>query len=161
MNKNQNQIALELKLVAIFIALLGLIFFGGFTAYAYIYRPDYNLPLAEYIRSNIVYIWLTAFICYTILFFFWRIVNEIGKDNSFSIENEKNFKYMSYCCLLVIVENVIRLAIWTVKGNVDLIAVSYTVLKMIVFAVITVFCIALSKLVRNAYEIKLENELTI
>ncbi|MBO4591351.1 MAG: DUF2975 domain-containing protein [Eubacterium sp.] len=150
-----------LKAVTIFIALLGLAFFGGATAYAYMFRPDYNDPVPDYLRQNIVFIWITASICYFILFFFWRIVTEIGKDNSFSIENVQNFKSMAFGGILIIIEYIVRIIIWLIRGQIELIPLSYTLLKILAFIIFVILCYAMSKLVQNAYEIKQENELTI
>ncbi len=157
----QKSITYLLKGVTIFIALLGLIFFGGATAYAYIFKPDYNDPVPIYLRQNIIAIWITAVFCYLILFFFWRIVTEIGKDNSFSLENTKNFKYMAVCGICLVIEYIGRIVVWLIQGNIELIPLSYTLLKILVFIIFVILCFAMSKLVQNAYEIKQENELTI
>ena len=137
----QKAITYWLKAVAISIGLLGLAFFGGATAYASF--------------------WISAVICYTILFFFWRIVSEIGKDNSFSLENVKNFKCMAGCGVAAIIEYIAVIVIWLVNGEVELIPLSYTLLKIVFFILFVVLCYAMSKLVNHAYEIKQENELTI
>lgn len=150
-----------LKAVTIAVGLLGIAFFGSATAYAFFFKPDFNEPVPGYLRQNIVFVWITAIICYCILFFFWRIVNEIGKDNSFPLENVKNFKCMGVCGGLIIAEYVVRIIIWLFKGELEFITLSYTLLKIIVFIIFIILCIAMSKLVQNAYEIKHENELTI
>lgn len=150
-----------LKAVTVFGALLGLAFFGGASAYAYIYKPDFNEPIPVYLRQNIIPLWITAAFCYIILFFFWRIVNEIGKDNSFSMENVKNFKNMAVCGILLIVEHIVLLVVWAVNSAVELIPLSYTLLKIFAFMIFVILCIAMSKLVQNAYELKQENDLTI
>ena len=157
----QKFITYWLKAVAIAVALLGIIFFGGATAYAFFFRPDYNSPVPEYIRHNIVFLWITAVFCYLILFFFWRIVNEIGKDNSFSLENVKSFKSMASCGGMIIGEYLLRILVWLIEGNLEFISLTYTLLKIFVFIIFVILCIAMSKLVKNAYEIKQENELTI
>ena len=125
---NQKTITYWLKAVIFAIGLLGLAFFGGATAYAFLFKPDYNELLPIYLRQNMVFLWITAVICYSILFFFNKIVKEIGNDNSFSMENVKNFKSMAVCGTLFI---------------------------------FIILCVAMSKLVQHAYEIKQENELTI
>ena len=157
----QKAITYWLKAVTIAIGLLGLAFFGGATIYAFFFRPDYNDPVPDYIRNNIVALWITAILCYFILFFFWRIVNEIAKDNSFSMENVKNFKCMGICGGLIIVQYIIRIIVWLIRGDFTLIALSYTLLKIFVFIIFIILCYAMSRLVQNAYEIKQENELTI
>ncbi len=157
----QKNIATWLKVVTIAVALLGIAFFGSATAYAYFYKPDYGDSVPIYLRQNIIFIWVTALLCFSILFFFWRIVSEIANDNSFSMENVKNFKCMGVCGVLIILEYVIRIIVWLVKGDIVFITLSYTLLKIIVFIIFVILCIAMSKLVKNAYDIKQENELTI
>ena len=96
-----------------------------------------------------------------ILFFFWRIISEISNDNSFSLENVRNFKNMAVCGGFIIIEYLIRIIIWLISGNIQFIPLTYTLLKIFVFIIFVILCIAMSKLVQNAYEIKQENELTI
>lgn len=158
---NQKTITYWLKAVIFAIGLLGLAFFGGATAYAFLFKPDYNELLPIYLRQNMVFIWITAAICYSILFFFNKIVKEIGNDNSFSMENVKNFKSMAVCGTLFIIEHVIQILIWLIKGETGLIQLSYDLLKIFVFIIFIILCVAMSKLVQHAYEIKQENELTI
>jgi len=158
---NQKTITYWLKAVIYAIGLLGLMFFVGATVYAYLFKPDYNQLLPIYLRQNIVFLWITAVICYMILFFFNSIVNEIGKDNSFSMENVKNFKSMAICGVLFVIQHIIQIIIWLIKGETGLIQLSYCLLKILVFIIFIILCIAMSKLVQHAYTIKQENELTI
>ena len=77
------------------------------------------------------------------------------------MENVKNFKNMAVCGGLLIVEHIVQLVIWAVKGETALIPLSYTLLKILVFIIFVILCVAMSKLVQNAYLIKQENDLTI
>ena len=157
----QKAITYWLKAVTIAIGLLGLAFFGSATVYGFFFRPDYNDPIPDYLRRNIVFIWITAILCFAILFFFWKIVCEIAKDNSFSMENAKSFKCMGICGVLIIIEYLARILIWFIKGDIYLVPISYTLFRIFVFIIFVILCYAMSKLVQNAYEIKQENELTI
>ena len=157
----QKAITYWLKAVTIAIGLLGLAFFVSATAYGFFFKPDYDTPVPEYLRQNIVFLWITAIFCYFILFFFWKILNEISNDNSFSMENVKNFKNMGIIGVLIIAEYFIRIIVWLIKGEIEFIPLSYTLLKIFVFIIFVILCYAMSKLVQNAYEIKQENELTI
>ena len=158
---NQKTITYWLKAVVISVGLLGLAFFAGATAYAYYYKPDYDYLLPVYLRQNIVALWISAAICLVILYFCWRIVNEIGKDNYFSMENVKSFKNMGICGVILIINNVIRIFVWLFRNQMGLIQLSYTLLKIVAIVIYVIMCLAMSKLVQNAYEIKKENELTI
>lgn len=157
----QRKITYLLKAVAIALGLLGIAFFGSAFVYAFIYKPDYQEIVPGYLRENVVFIMITGVICYVILYFFWRIITEIGNDNSFSMENVKNFNNMAFCGLLIIIEYIIRIIIWLIKDNLNLVALSYTLLKIFVFIIYIILCIAMAKLVHNAYDIKTENDLTI
>ena len=77
------------------------------------------------------------------------------------MENVKNFKNMGIIGVLIIAEYFIRIIVWLIKGEIYLIPLSYTLLKIFVFIIFVILCYAMSKLVQNAYEIKQENELTI
>ena len=143
---NQKTITYWLKAVIFAIGLLGLAFFGGATAYAFLFKPDYNELLPIYLRQNMVFLWRA------------RIYDKV---QSFSMENVKNFKSMAVCGTLFIIEHVIQILIWLIKGETGLIQLSYDLLKIFVFIIFIILCVAMSKLVQHAYEIKQENELTI
>ena len=161
---NKKIATLPLKLTALLIALFGIILFGGGSIYA-LYLPNgYYLIdgcLADYLYQNLVYIIITGILYFIILFFFWRIIKEIDKDNTFSIENVKNLKCMAFFSFLMILEFIIRTIIWLTTRIYFQNHLIYTLLAIFAILIFAILCLSLSKYVKNAYELKQENELTI
>ena len=157
---------LPLKLTALLIALFGVFLFGGSAIYAkYAISPpnrySYDYELSEYLYQNLVYIVITGILYFIILFFFWRIIKEIDKDNIFSMENAKNLKSMAFFSFLMILEFIIRTIIWLTTRIYFQNHLIYTLLAIFAILIFAILCLSLSKYVKNAYEIKQENELTI
>lgn len=99
--------------------------------------------------------------CYMILYQFWTVCREIGRDNSFSIENALAFKRISWIAAGLA-------AVWFVAlaGLALMRFLQAGLLLFLIFAVFISFAVAicaaaLSHLVWKAYELKQENELTI
>lgn len=106
-------------------------------------------------------IWLSAVPCYLALYFGWKITVEIGRDNSFSVENARYLKRISTLALLdsgyFFLANLILLLLNMNHPGILLISL------FVEFAgvSIAVTAAALSHLVQKAAEIQSENELTI
>ena len=102
-----------------------------------------------------------AVICYAILYQFWKVCVQIGKDNSFSKENAKCFRNISHFALLLAVvwfAGIVFLAILAVRQP----GISIFMITAVLLSVmISVLAAALSHLILKAYELKQENELTI
>lgn len=99
--------------------------------------------------------------CYAILFQFWTVCREIGRDNSFSKENATAFKRISILAVALA-------GVWAVAfaGLILLHFAQPGMMLFLIFAVFMSFVVAicaaaLSHLVLKAYELKQENELTI
>ncbi|MBQ3584256.1 MAG: DUF2975 domain-containing protein [Lachnospiraceae bacterium] len=158
---NQKKMSILLKGIAIMVGIMGALFLiilmpmlakdckEIYKEFAYLYWP------------GICYGWLIGIICFGALYQFWKICNEIGKDNSFSMENIKSLNTISMLAFLVA-------AIWF-AGLVGLImigsmSISFFLLMSLATLVslaISIIAIVLSHLVRKAYELKQESELTI
>ena len=110
---------------------------------------------------GLLYGWYIAVICYAILYQFWKVCVQIGKDNSFSKENAKCFRNISHFALLLAVvwfAGIVFLAILAVRQP----GISIFMITAVLLSVmISVLAAALSHLVLKAYELKQENELTI
>lgn len=112
--------------------------------------------------SIVVFILVLSF-----LNFFRRICMEIGNDNSFSLENVKNFNVMTGISAVIAVSYMVRFGIYVSRCIMAsypraafIIGVLYCVLT-IAFITLGFMCRTLSRLVYNAYEMKRENDLTI
>lgn len=96
-----------------------------------------------------------------VLYFGWKISTEIGRDNSFSMENAELLKKISILSaidsLYFFVVNVVFMMIGINHPGVFLISM----LAIFAGVVVTVAAAALSHLVRKAAEIQEENEFTI
>lgn len=177
----QKVITYYLRGVCIALALLGLLFFGGFTIYAF----NSDSALAGYVKNSLVFLWVNALLCYAILFQFWKVVIEIGRDNSFSKENASSFKKMGFFAGLMSIQYVIRGITSFFKkgsslvhtrvphgealleeasslaGGSNAVELLYAFGMAVIMVLFLIICFALSKLILNAYELKQENDLTI
>ena len=81
---SQKQVAGWLKGITLSIAGMGLLFFGLVVPYLAwdmaVTYPDY----AALRIPGILYGWGIAVFCYAILYQFWKVCVQIGRDNSFS-----------------------------------------------------------------------------
>ena len=93
MNLDQKKLAIWLKAIVVGCALCGLALFGfilpRFLAYVAEEVPD--LPH----KAWLIFMWVLAVPCYAVLVCIWKMANEIGNDNSFSLENAKLLKYIA------------------------------------------------------------------
>ncbi len=147
----QTKISYWLKGLVIVLAAMGILFFGGLTYYV-IYMEYSGL---------VVFVWYTAAFCYVILIEFWRVCTQIGKDNSFSMENTRAFHRMGLCGIAEAAGFAVRLLWLSVCGITTFPVAIFIIAEIILSLIFFILCEALSRLVQNAYEVKLENELTI
>ena len=110
--------------------------------------------------------WLVLFIisaipCYLILYLGWKVASNIGKDRSFSVENEKYIKLASKILLVdAVYFFVINICLWKVYVNHPGVILA---LVFIVFAgvVLSVVAAVLSHLVVKAADLQEQSDLTI
>ena len=119
-------------------------------------------PEAAYLLwPGMIYGWGIGVICYAILWEFWKVCVEIGRDNSFSAENARAFAVISRLALVLAVvwfAGVVFLALVHALGA----ALAFFMLLIaFVSVVVAVLSAALSHLVYKSYEMRQENELTI
>lgn len=156
--KKQIKIAKWLKGLCVFLALLGILFFGGLTWYIF----KSGNWFAEDASHFLAYCsWYTCIVCYVILFQFWKVCCEIEKDNSFSLENARYFHNMMVCGGAFAAGYVVRIIYDLIIGFESPAPIIYAVVLTGLSFAFTVVCEALSQLIKNAYEVQLENELTI
>lgn len=160
----------NLKAVVIVLGILGAMITVGIVCYRLL-APDVYVPdqkLAKTLMGFSVFTVITAGLCYKILWHFWHVCTEIGRDNSFSPENESSFHKMANTAFFIAGLYIVRLAIYGGRsvfyGNEiysTIILCGVMVVLLVLFVLFGVICEALSRLINNAYEIKAENDLTI
>ena len=120
-------------------------------------NPEY----ASWYLPWLIAILISGIPCYLVLYFGWKISTEIGRDNSFSMENAEHLKKISILAaidsLYFFVVNVVFMIVGINHPGVFLISM----LAIFAGVVVTVAAAALSHLVRKAAEIQEENEFTI
>lgn len=154
----QHKIANWLKGIVISLAILVFIFLVAVTIFAFI-KTELH-PIGSIIGFPF-FTWYTVAICYAILFQSWKVCREIGKENSFSLENASAFHKMSLSGILLAIGFSAKFCLIFFLGNLGFIYGLFIICEVIVSIIFTVLCEALSKLILHAYEIRQENELTI
>ena len=106
----------------------------------------------------LILIWLTAIPCYLILFYVWKIANEVNNDNSFSIVNATYLKKIMMLSLgditCFFIANVVFLFLNMNHPGIFILALFFCFAGI----VIAVIAAVLSHLVENAALIKAEND---
>lgn len=132
-----------------FIPDMGKIIAAANPEYAYCYIPWLTM------------LWISAIPCYMVLYFGWRISSEIGKDNSFSMENARYLKFISMLAIIdsgyFFLANMIFLLLNMSHPGVFLMSLFVEFMGVSV----AVAAAGLSHLVKKAADIQNENELTI
>lgn len=158
---SQEEIAKWLKVITGGIGMMGVVFFFLFVPMLAGEMKDGYPEAACLYWPGLIYNFVIASVCYAILFCFWTVCCQIGRDNSFSKENAMAFKRISRLAVLFA-------AIWF-AGFACLVALRClhpAMLLFLIFAMFISFAVAicaaaLSHLVLKAYELRQENELTI
>ncbi len=154
----QRHISYWLKALCILLGLMGIFFFGAMTAYAgELLTKDSTDPFAYFI----IFTWYTAILCYGVLVLFWKVCTQIGNDNSFSLENARYFRYMGYLGIAYMTGDAVRFIWLLTLQNVDVKTTLATLFMLLIALIFTVLCECLSQLIKGAYEMKQENDLTI
>lgn len=152
----QKRISYWLKGIAVVLGIMGILFFGAITWRCFLMEGAGALARGWLLSS-----WYTAVLCYIILFEFWQVCTQIGRDNSFSVENARAFHRMGLCGAAAAIGFAGRLVFLGVMGTLSFENGIFTAAEIVLAVIFVVLCEALSRLVQYAYEVKLENELTI
>jgi len=156
-----NALVKWLKAIIVGVGICGLLTYMVILPRFGIYLVEQNAMLEKHLSPWMVLIWCSGVPCYAVLFLGWKIAGNIGRDNSFSMENAKYLKWIAYLALgdavFVFVTHVVFLILDMSS------AVIMLVIVVIVFfgIAISTAAAALSHLVMKAAEIKEENDLTI
>ena len=157
----QTEVSKWLKTITILTGIAGLVFFlVVMPILAHDVAAMY--PEAAYLMwPGMIYGWGIGVLCYAILYQFWGVCVEIGRDNSFSRENAAAFRRISRLAVALAelwFGGVVFLAFVRCLGPAFAI---FMVLIALICLVVAVLAAALSHLVYKAYEMRRENELTI
>lgn len=157
----QKKMSIMLKCIAVIVGIMGALFLtvlmpvmadecrSMYKEVTYLYWP------------GICYGWMIGIMCYMALYQFWKICNEIGRDNSFSKENVKSLNIISLLALVVSGIWFAGLVGLILNGTISIGFFVLMSLAVFVSLAISVIAAVLSHLVQKAYELKEESELTI
>lgn len=157
----QINIAFRLKCICIAFAIAGLLFFFlvlPFIAGAAYQDSDQYAPL---LVPGLAAAYLIGVLCYLILFQFWKVSINIGKNLSFCLENSNAFVWMSRYSMLIFVLCLIFLIYTFIQKLLFSGVLLLNLILLFLGMALAVLTSALSHLIENAYELKEENDLTI
>lgn len=150
-----------LKGITIIIGVVGLVFFLVLMPMMAEYYEE-TYPALAYLKwPGMIYGWGIGVLCYAVLFQFWKVCVEIGKDNSFSKENAKSFLVISRLTAVLAVVWFAGIVALAFEKCLVLSDTIFLLLIVFVFIVLAILAAALSHLIYMAYEMRRENELTI
>jgi hypothetical protein len=157
----QKALSKWLKIIVVGVGLCGLaVYFLILPAFGQSIVYDYPEFKSWYLPW-LIFLWTTGIPCYTALVFGWKIAANIGADKSFSMENAKLLKWISWLAagdsIFFFVGNVAMLLAGMSHPGVALGSL------LVVFAgvAVTVAAAALSHLVKKAAALQEESDLTI
>ena len=156
--EKQEKISRWLKGLAVLLGVMGFLFFGGVTVLAFWMKGQQPEDLSW---TFVFFSWYTAILCYGVLYQFWKVCTQIGRDNSFSLENAGSFHRMAAFGIAAGAGYAVRMVYLCIVSPIRWQTVCLNVFLILLSAIFAILCEALSQLVKNAYEVKLENELTI
>ena len=154
----QKKICRWLKGLTVLLGTMGVAFFGGVTVLAFYMRQQNP---QDPVWSFVFFSWYTAVLSYGVLFQYLNVCTQIGRDNSFSLENVRSFHRMAMLGVAAGAGYLVRMVYLIAAGGFRWPAFLYNLALILLSVVFVTLCEALSQLVRNAYEVKRENELTI
>lgn len=159
--KKSMEISKWLKGVTIGVGIMGVLFFGWIMPVtADTYRMAFP-ELAFLYWPGMIYGWVIGIGCYAILIQFWKVCTEIGKDNSFSMENVRSFHNISRIAAVIGVIWFLGMLFLAWNRWVNPAILIFMVMALFLCVTVTVLAASLSHLIGKAYEMKQENELTI
>ena len=157
----QQEVSKWLKGITITIALMGIVFFFMIMPkLAYDFQMEYP-DMKKYYWPGLIYGWLIAVGCYAILYQFWKVCIEIGKDNSFSKETAGAFVNISKIAFALVFIWFAGLGALAVSHIANAGSVIFLIFAMLISIIIAILAAALSHLILKAYDLKQETDLTI
>ena len=157
----QMEVSKWLKSITILTGVAGLIFF--FVVLPLMARDvAETYPGVAYLMwPGLIYGWVIGAICYMILYQFWKVCVEIGRDNSFSAENAESFRVISRLAVLLSCAWFIGVVFLAIVRALDPALAIIMILFAFICTIVAVLSAALSHLIYKSYEMRQENDLTI
>lgn len=156
---NQKSLSVMLRLLVAIVALAGAVLSVVMVRFGY--QLCLNRGQEELFWPCLIFFILTVLVVYAALTLAWRIFASIGRDQSFSAENARRLRIISWLACADALAYLLALPVlWLVTSVKPFTAL---VLLGLVFAglSVTVVCACLSHLVKKAADLKKEQELTI
>jgi len=110
-NMKQSTLAACLKIIVIIAAIIGLLFLIFFIPNEGKVIARVNPEVAYMYTPCLIYVYIMAVPYYLVLYLFYRVFSEIGKNNEFCIENVSNLKNISRLSFIELLLCVIALVV--------------------------------------------------
>ena len=157
----QKNLSKWLKIILIGVGICGLVVY-------FLILPSYGISLVgQYPEFSdrywpwLIFLWLTAVPCYAALVYGWKIASLIGRGRSFSEDNARHLKRISWLAAgdaaFFFLGNIVLL--FSNMSHPGIVLLSF--LFVFAGAAIAVAAAALSHLVKNAAELQQQSDLTI
>ena len=157
----QKELAFWLKIIIIGTAVCGLIIYAGIIPHFLRYLVEQNSFAEKNTLPWLISIWVSAIPCYVVLILGWFVSSNIGKDNSFSKENARHLKWVSFMALIDVVYYFVINLIFLIADMSHPFVMGIALIICFCGPAFSVVTAALSHLVDKASVMKEENDLTI
>ena len=157
----QKELAFWLKFIIIGTAVCGGIIYAGIIPHFLKYLVEQNSFAEKNVLPWLISIWVSAIPCYVVLLLGWFVSTNIGKDNSFSKENARHLKWVSFMALIDVVYYFVINLIFLVADMSHPFVMGIALIICFCGTAFSVVTAALSHLVEKASVMKEENDLTI
>lgn len=158
---SQKEVSRWLKGLTIAIGLMGVLFFFVVMPYMAQDMADTYPEVSYLMWPGMIYGWGIGVICYAILYQFWKVCVEIGRDNSFSAENARAFVMISRLSIVAALVWFVGIVVLALVGCLGAAFGFLMILIAFIFIVVAILAAALSHLIYKSYELKQEQDLTI
>lgn len=158
---NQLNLSKWLKIIIVGLGICGLVMY--FVVFPNLgHTMAENIPLFEqYYWIWLVFIWVTGIPCYAVLFFGWKISEEIARDQVFT---KKVTDWLVYISILAAVDSIIFFIGTIIFFVFGLVSGLYMIISLVALFIETCFSVAaavLSHLSYKAVKMKEMSDLTI
>lgn len=158
---SQKKMCIMLKGITILAAVIGIIFLAVIMPMLAVECRQMDEESAYLFWPGLCYGWLIGFMCYMALYQFWKICNEIGRDNSFSAENVTSLNIISKIAIIVTILWFAGLVGLIIIGSISIGFFILMTVAVVVSIAVSIIATVLAHLVQKAYDLKKDADLTI